>query len=450
MHSKSIFVILPLALCIAAAGCGPTDKPQLPIPDAPKEWTLPSAGEAATVGWIHSFNDSTLTRLVQEAQSHNKDLQAAAAVVIKARALAKQAGAALTPSVDLSAGATRGDSDSAQLSLGAQANWEVDLWGRIAAGEQAAQASAQAAAADYEYARHSLAAATAKAYFAAIESELQQQAADKTAAALEKTIRIVKVQHDNGLATGQDLALARSDLAVARERQAAISGSRRDALRALELLLGRYPQAALDVRRTLPETPPPPPAGVPSAILERRPDIIAAERRVAAAFGALQEAKAARLPSINLTGNLGASSNSLSNLLNPADLAWTLGAALIAPLIDGGARQAQIEIADAEQQQAIAAYGQAALTAFGEVEKILDSGAVLTRRRTELEIAAAEIHKAHHLADLRHRAGEGELLDVLSIQQRVFSADSNLASVRRAMLEQRVNLHLALGGEWDN
>ena len=216
MHSKSIFVILPLALCIAAAGCGPTDEAQLPIPDAPKEWTLPSAGEAATVGWIHSFNDSTLTRLVQEAQSHNKDLQAAAAIVIKARALAKQAGAALTPSVDLSAGATRGDSGSAQLSLGAQANWEVDLWGRIAAGEQAAQASAQAAAADYEYARHSLAAATAKAYFAAIEAELQQQAADKTAAALEKTIRIVKVQHDNGLATGQDLALARSDLAVAR------------------------------------------------------------------------------------------------------------------------------------------------------------------------------------------------------------------------------------------
>ena len=203
------------------------------------------------------------------------------------------------------------------------------------------------------------------------------------------------------------------------------------------------------MRATLPDAPPPPPAGVPSEILERRPDLVAAERNVAAAFNSLQSAKAARLPAISLTSEIGGTSDSLTNLLDPANVAWTVAGNLVAPLFDGGQRQSQVDISTAEQKQAVAAYGQAALDAFGEVESNLDQGVVLVDRLSSLSEAAAEANEAYRIARLRYDEGETDLIDVLNIQQRVFSAESNLAAVQRLLLDQRVNLNLALGGSWE-
>ena len=138
-----------------------------------------------------------------------------------------------------------------------------------------------------------------------------------TVAILEETQRIVGVKYENGDVSGQDVAIARSDLATAREQLTALEGSYRDAVRALEALLGRYPGAELEVRKTLPQAPPPPPAGLPSELLERRPDLVAADRRVAAAFNATNQAQAARLPTISLTGNAGGTSDSLVQLVGP-------------------------------------------------------------------------------------------------------------------------------------
>jgi len=429
---------------------------RLQTPSAPMEWAMVADSGTVQAGWIESFNDEALIALVIEAQVNNRDITAAAANVDRAWALARQAGAALTPDVSLTAaGARAGGADSSiattsNISLGLQVSWEADVWGRLSSGQRGAVAGAQAAEADFRSAQQSLAAATAKAYFSAIEANIQAGIVRETVGVLEETLRITTVKYENGMVTGQDISLARSELATARERLTTVTGSYRDAVRSLEALLGRYPGADLKVRESLPDLPPPPPAGLPSELLERRPDIVAAERRVAAAFNVSNQARAAQLPTISLTGNVGGASSSLSDLIDPANIAWTVGANLLAPIFDGGRRREAVEIATAEQEAALAAYGQAALNAFGELETNLDQGVVVQQRIVDLNDAAIETEKAFRIARLRYDEGEEDLLSVLVIQQRVISARSSLSTARRLLLEQRVNLNLALGGSWEN
>jgi len=424
------------------------------LPDAPNAWAM--AGERVgpvEPGWIAKFNDPVLFALVDEALANNRNLQAAAANVQRSWALAGQAGAGLSPSVSLSSGTSRSgnieDSGNDSYSLTGQASWELDVWGRIRAGNQAAILSAEAAEADYIYSQYSLAAAVARAYFLAIEADRQAETVRNTLNALSETDRIVGVQFEFGLATSQDVALSRSDLARTKASLIAAQGSQRDALRALEVLLGRYPAADLEVRRDLPVVPASPPPGLPSEILERRPDVVAAERRVASAFNSLDQAKAARMPSISLTGSLGGSSGDLTNLINPTNVAWQAATSLVAPLIDGGLRESQVEQASAEQTQAIAAYADTVLTAFQEVESSLDQSVVLKDRAVQLEQAAVEANTALRIANLRYEEGETDLLDVLTIQQRVLSNEGDVVSIERAQLDEWVALNLALGGSWD-
>lgn len=424
------------------------------LPDAPDAWAMASERVGAVeAGWVAKFNDPILSDLVDEALANNRNLQAAAANVQRSWALAGQAGAALSPSVSLSSGATRSgnieNSGSDSYSLTGQASWELDLWGRIRAGNQAAVLSAEAAEADYVYSQYSLAAAVARGYFLAIEAGRQAETVQNTLDALNETDRIVGVQFEFGLATSQDVALSRSDLARTKASLIAAQGSQRDALRALEVLLGRYPAADLQLRQDLPDVPASPPPGIPSEILERRPDIIAAERRVAAAFNSLDQAKAAQMPSISLTGSLGGSSGDLTNLLNPTNVAWQAATSLVAPLIDGGLREAQVEQANAEQTQAIASYGDAVLNAFQEVEGSLDQTVVLHDRAVQLERAADEANNALRIVNLRYEEGETDLLDLLTIQQRVLSNEGDVVSIERAQLDEWIALNLALGGSWD-
>ena len=457
------FSMVGLAAVLAGCGTAPSQEQveqdvdqavQQEAPAAPSSWDTAAQAGTVQAGWIDSFNDPALTALVIEAQTNNRDLAAAAANVDRAWALARQAGAALTPDVSLTASGSRagaadnGRPDATSLSLGAQVSWEADVWGRLKSGERGAVASAQAAAADFRFAQQSLAATTAKAYFSAIEANIQAGIVRESVDILEETLRIVNVKHENGMTSAQDVSLARSDLASARESLTTIEGSQRDAVRALEALLGRYPGADLEVRKSLPDAPTAPPAGLPSELLERRPDIVAAERRVAAAFNATNQARAARLPTIGLTGSVGGASDSLSDLLDPANVAWSLGASLLAPIFDGGTRREAVEIATADQEQALAAFGQAAISAFSELETNLDQGVVAQQRIVDLQEAAAEAANAFRIAQLRYEEGEEELLNVLTIQQRVIGARSSLSSVERLLLEQRINLNLALGGGW--
>lgn len=452
---STIAVASLLAGCAGAGGVRDADvvSGQESLPEVGTTWAAVEAavGEVK-VGWVDAINDPVLTTLVEEAQRNNRNLQASAASVDQARALARQAGAAVTPSVNLSAGGQRGGpldgGASTGLSLGLEVGWEADVWGRVSSSRDAAIASAQAAEADYRFAQQSIAAGVARAYLVAIEAQLQSGVTSHIVESLTELNRIVKVQQENGLASQQDVSIARSDLATAKDSAIGANAGERDALRALELLLGRYPGAELEVRDSLPAVPALPGAGLPSELLERRPDLIAADRRIAAAFNSRESAKAARLPRFGLSGTLGGSSNQLSDLLNPANVAWQLGASLVGPLIDGGLGKAQVEQATAEQEAAIAAYADAALTAFGEVETALDQGVVLRDREEALQEAFDEATEALRIAELRFQQGESDLLDVLQVRQRVDGARSTLLSVKRGRLSQFVDANLALGGDF--
>ncbi|MCF6210685.1 MAG: efflux transporter outer membrane subunit [Gammaproteobacteria bacterium] len=456
----SKFIILP-AMVLLTSSCAlfntaKQDSPQAvkQAVETPESWAIKAKQyDDDSINWLKTFNDPMMLKLIAEGKANNINLRVAAGNMDKAWLLAKQSGAALKPTADLSLGGTQsgsvdGGASNSNVTVGLQASWELDVWGRMKSGVDAATASAQAAEADYIFAQHSLSGNIAKTYFKVIEAKLQADITRKNLATLEKGMRITQVKYDNGLSSGLDVALNRTNLASAKEQLIQIEGSERDALRALEVLLGRYPSASADIPNILPDLPLQPPAGIPSELLERRPDIVSAERKIASAFNATDQAKAARLPRFSLTASVNSASSSLSDVLDPANAVWQLAANLMAPLMDGGRRKIDIEIATVEQKQAIANYAQAALTAFSEVEDNLDQGAVLARRETALSEAFRHSNKAYSIAELRYKEGEIELLDTLQIQQQAISAESQLLSIKRAQLEQRINFYLALGGSW--
>jgi len=219
-------------------------------------------------------------------------------------------------------------------------------------------------------------------------------------------------------------------------------------VRALEALAGRYPAAALAVPAQLAALPGPVPVGMPSELLERRPDVIAAERRVAAAFYRVEEAKAARLPRISLTAAVTSISSELFVLKERDNPIWSAGASLTAPLFTGGALQGQVEVRTAEQKQALAEYGRVGARAFGEVENALSSAFVLDDREAILTQAVADNARALELANVRFRVGVGDLRAVQQQSLALHAARTALLRVQVERLVQRVNLHLALGGSF--
>ena len=451
------FSIVALLVASCSSLTKQREEPDQTIKNAvktPSSWATDSSENAEIrIRWVETFNDPILMKFVKEGIASNNDLKVAAGNMEKAWLLAKKSGAALKPTIGLSldgtqSGSAAGGESTSNISVGLQASWELDIWGRIRAGVHAAGVRAQATEADYIFAKQSLSASIAKTYFKVIEAKLQTDIKRKNLMILKKTMRITQAKYDNGRSSAQDVALNRANLAAAQEQLVAINGSQRDAIRALEILLGRYPNATSEIPDELPDLPPSPPAGIPSEILERRPDIVSAERQIAAAFDATDQARAARLPRISLTSSGSGASPSLSDILDPINIAWQLGANLLAPLFDGGKRKIDVEIATVEQKQAIANYAQKALTAFSEVENNLDQGRVLADRETALSEARSQSAKAYHIAELRYNEGESDLLDTMQIQQQAISAVSKLLSVKRNQLEQRVNLYLSLGGSW--
>lgn len=422
--------------------------------DVPDSWQAVAAqvGEVED-GWVDSFEDPKLSELVSEAQSNNRDLRAAALNVEKSWLLAKQSGAALTPQVNASLGTSgsgdfSGSSADGPRTIGVQASWELDVWGRVRSGEQAALRSAEAAEADYRASQLSIAAAVARAYFGAINAYQQVEIAANIVKALEKTKDIVQAQYDNGVASNQDLALAKANLATSSDTLTSAEAGAEDAVRALEVLLGRYPAADLFVGTVLPSKPADPPAGLPAEVLERRPDLIAAERRIAASIKSVDQAKAARLPAISLTAGASGASQSLSDVLKPSNMAWAAASNLLVPLVDGGARRTEVEVNTVEQKAAVEAYVSAALSAFSEVEKALADGVTVEKRKTFLEEASVSSDEALRLARLQYEVGEIDLLSVLQLEQAAFGARSNLITIKRLELEQHVDLSVALGGAW--
>jgi NodT family efflux transporter outer membrane factor (OMF) lipoprotein len=328
------------------------------------------------------------------------------------------------------------------------ASLELDIWGRIRYGQAAAQADADAAAADLAYARQSLAATVAKSWFLAIQGGLQRAIVQDMLVSAQAMQRLAEDRLRIGNGTEQDVAVARASAGGYRDMLRQADLSREQALRALELLLGRYPSAELAVASKLSPMPAPVPVGLPSELLERRPDIVAAERRVAAAFNRVGEAQAARLPRISLTAGLSVISSDVIVLQDRDNPAWGVGASLLAPIYQGGALRAQVDIRTAEQKQAVAAYASAGQRAFGEVENALAAEFALRDREAILAGNVRDNERALELTKTQLRVGSTDLRAVEQRQLALYSARTALLNVQAERLAQRVNLHLALGGSF--
>jgi NodT family efflux transporter outer membrane factor (OMF) lipoprotein len=451
---------LALAAAIAAAACvlkKPPDaaaikEQSMARVTVPAQWTaLGGAAGVVAAEWLVSFRDDQLTAAVAEAIAHNADLKAGAARVEQAQAYAKLAGAKLYPSVDLLArggGKLSGDQSGLQ-GVALSANWEVDLWGRVRYGRAAAAADALSTQADYEYARQSIAAQVAKTWFLIIEAQQQAALARSTIQENEQLVRLAEVRVRIGSGDDEDVYMARAAVGGYLDALRQIEQARDDSRRALEVLLGRYPAAAIAVGAQLPATPDGVPAGLPSELLERRPDIIAAERRVAAAFNRVHEAKAARLPAIKLTSGVSSISSDLFVLKERDNPVWNLGANLLAPIFTGGALKTQVEIRTAEQKAALAAYAAIGLRAFNEVESALAAEIAARDREAILGQTLSHNQRALGVVRAQYKVGSTDLRFVTQRQLSLNAAQSALLRVQADQRIQRVNLHLALGGTFE-
>ena len=449
------------ALVAALTGCALKSPP--PVADLQKQalphTAVPSAFKAGggvsaplAARWLASFKDEALSALVDEALNFNADLQAAALRVERAGGYLKVAGASLLPQVGAygtGSGATS-NSTSGLNGLWVSASLELDIWGRVRYGQAAAQAEAEALAADYAYARQSLAAMVAKSWFVATEAGLQRAIVQDMVRSSESLLGLAQDRLRVGNGTEQDVAVARANVGPYRDMLRQADLSREQALRALELLLGRYPSAELAVAQNLSAMPAPVPVGLPSELLERRPDVVAAERRVAAAFNRIGEAQAARLPRISLTAGISSISSDVIVLQDRDNPAWGLGVNLLAPIYQGGALRAQVDIRTTEQKLAVAAYASAGQRAFGEVENALAAEFALNDREAILQANVRDNERALELAQAQFRVGSADRRAVEQRQLALQSARTSLLRVQSERLAQRVNLHLALGGDFSD
>lgn len=455
--------ILALLLFTAACASAPKFKPPDLDLAVPERWSAGESGGAPVDSlWWQRFNDPVLDRLVSEALENNLNLKAAAARVQAAAAQATIAGAPLYPQAGgRFTGARRkqnfigfpipgaGDgvpsSTTSTYGVSLDVSWELDLWGQLSAGRAAALADFQAAQAEHSGARLSLAAQTAKAWFAAVEAGRQVELARATAENFRTSSDLVRARYERGLRPSLDLRLSLSSLAGARavlqQRRAVYDRS----LRQLEILMGRYPSAALQPGQDLPPSPEAIPPGLPADLVSRRPDLVVAERRLAASYARYKQARRALYPKISLTGSAGTSSNELGSLLSGDFSVWNLVGNLVQPLFQGGRIRGGIRLAASQSESALALYVQDVLNAFAEVESALAAESFLAARQEALEAATEQALAARRLAEDRYSKGLSDLITLLDAQRRAYESESQLLAVRRQRLENRIDLHLALG-----
>ncbi|QSI78075.1 MULTISPECIES: efflux transporter outer membrane subunit [Niveibacterium] len=452
--SRAAFAV---ALALVAGGCALQSPPKgadlraqtLPNAPLPESWKAGAPSGQFEDGWLARFNDPQLIALVNEAIANNPDLKVAAARIEQASAIVTASGGSLWPSV-MAYGRTGGKmSDGSGLTGGGlSVNWELDLWGRVRSQRAAATAQYDSTVADLAWARQSLAAGVARAWYLAIEAQQQRKLAEQSIAATQSLIKLEETRQRVGNTDGTAVSTAREALAARQDSLEQLKLAETQTQRALELLLGRYPAAELAVAGNMPAMPEAVPAGLPSQLLERRPDIISAERKVAASFYMVEEAKAARLPAIKLTAGVNSIDSSLFVLADRNNPVWSMGAGIVAPLFTGGALQAQVEAKTAEQKAAVAAYTAAGQRAFADVENALAANVTLQTRAKQLDARVLENRRQVELANHRLRVGSIDRRALINEELGLIAVQGEQLRVQSDARVQRVNLHLALGGDF--
>ena len=453
------------ALAALGAGCVtalPVERPEIQVP-IPAAWT---GGEAAggdlDPDWWTDFGDEELSAAIETALARNLDLRAAAARLEQAAADARAASGALMPTVQASYSGSRRKQNFVGFPIpGAEdrvlstvftnqgvsldTTWEVDLWGKLRTAEQAALADLQRSAADLRGAQLSLAGQTAKAWFAVAEARQQVLLSEATVENFGESVDRVRDRFESGVRPALDLRQALLNLSNAQADLAQRRQQLDAALRQLDVLLAQY-AAGDSPPPDLPPMPPAVPAGVPADLVARRPDLVAAERQVAASEARLRVARRELLPNINLTAATGTATNALRTLLNGDFRVWSFVGNLVAPLWQGGRLRAEISRTEARVAEVLATYVNTALVAYSEVETALAAEGYLADRVVHLTTSVEQARAAERLADERYRTGLDTYITVLDSQRSAFQAESQLISARRLRLENRVDLYLALGG----
>ena len=454
-----------VALVLLLAGCALTrtdpEKPELPLPES-----LPASGQALPAlpaPWWQVFEDPALDALIREALERNPDIEIAAARVAEARAIADSARADRLPAVGLEAGVERSRESVLTLPFpGARTTqtayyvqgsvrYELDLWGRYAHASEAARARLLASELDREALRLSLSGEVARAWYALKAANEQLENARASLANREESLRIERIREEGGESDEFTLKRVQAEVAATRtaEQQFELEVARR--ANALAVLLGRSPREMVDGRilpvGELPEEAPQLPAGLPSSVLERRPDIRAAEAELEAAAADVGVAKADLFPRISLTGLFGWASLELDDLFSAPAETWSAAAALAQPLFEGGRRIAAVDRAAALKLQRRAEYARTVQEAFGEVLDALEG----QRNLGAIEISASEradaLMRATELAELRYREGDIAYLELLDVRRDLFQSEIDLVAARRDALANAVDLALALGAE---
>lgn len=456
---------LVIATVLAAAGCT-TVGPDYRRPEVglPQEFPGAASKEIPSIGadWWTLYRDPTLDELIATAHENNADVRLAAARVLEAEALAREAGAAYYPDVIGGYSATRNRVSErtvppppatsplkrTQHSLTASTAFEIDFWGKFSRLDEAARATLLAVEFSKDVVHLSVAGATAQAYFLLRSLDAQIEVLERSIAARRAALEIAQARLKSGFASELDVHQAQGALSDALVQKREAERQRSLAERLLAQLTGRLD---LKVPRgdlfALP-VPPTPPAGLPSTLLERRPDIRAAEQALVAANAQIGVARAALFPTVSLTGALGTQSAEFSNLLSSGAGIWSIGFGLALPIFDAGRREARVDQADARRVQALATYQRSIETGFREVADALVSVEQAGASEAELEARLKAARAALELSTARYESGYSPFLEVLDAQRTANEAELAFVRNRQARLAFTVDLMRALGGGW--
>jgi NodT family efflux transporter outer membrane factor (OMF) lipoprotein len=441
------------------AGCtvGPNyERPPVETPAAYKEmgdWVIAKPADAAPKGqWWKPFNDPVLDALMEQVSVSNQTLAGAEARYRQSSATVAAVRAGLYPTVGASAGASRqrrGEaSATSSYDVSLDARWEVDLWGRVRRSIEASRAGEQASAADLENVRLSLQAQLATLYFSLRVADAGRDLLEDNIKAFETSFGIARNRYQAGVVAKVDVVTAESQLKSVQAQELDLRATRAQLEHAIATLVGKpassftlapvkYPLKLLDI-----------PPGLPSRLLERRPDVAAAERRMAQANERIGIAQAAYFPSLSLTGSGGFASGSLSTLFNASSRAWALAAGLGVTLIDFGARGAAVDIARADYEEAVADYRQTVLVAFQEVEDGLSTMRWLAEEAQLQRDATRLARESVQLTLNQYKAGTVGYLNVVLLQAAQLNEERQTVIVVGRQLSATVALIRALGGSW--
>jgi NodT family efflux transporter outer membrane factor (OMF) lipoprotein len=458
-------VIIGVMMLLGCSAVGPDYKrPSFPVPPAFKElkgWKeAQPRDDMIKTRWWGAFNDPLLAFLEEQISLSNQSLAQAEAQYRQALALVQGARANYFPAISASTAASHswqpnrssasGANPVDQYSLSLNAGWEIDLWGRVRRQVESGMAGAQASAADLQALRLSIQAQLAQNYFQLRILDAQKMTLEETVAAYEKALELTRNRYAAGVAARADVVLAATQMKSALAQKIDIGIARAQLEHAIALLIGKAPAdfsiAAAPLVPALPDIP----AGIPSEILERRPDVASAERKMAAANAQIGVAKAAYFPSLTLSASTGYLSAHLSQLFTAPGFFWSLGPAAIAQtLFDGGAREAKTKQAVASYDASVAAYKQTILTSFQQVEDNLAALRILDEEMQAQDEAVNSARESAALAVNQYKAGVVSYLSVITAQSIKLANDRAALAIRGQRLNAAVSLIKALGGGWN-